>query len=156
LTLIYLPTYCLLSRMNIWVRGISKSLPNFTWQILCFSQLIKRYPKWKMSSSPTTWHNSLAKLRSNLHQESWKKQNYIYVLFFTSWKLILGILLYLHFFFTLPPGGKHRWQPLSARAYIYARRGECWQVSIFPKLVCQTGVALRASQVRCILSHTQD
>jgi hypothetical protein len=136
LTLIYLPTYCLLSRMNIWVRGISKSLPNFTWQILCFSQLLKRYPKWKMSSSPTTWHNSLAKLRSNLHQESWKKQNYVYVLFFTSWKLISGILLYSSFLFH-PPTWRETPMATTIRARIYIRAAR-WVLASF--YFCQVGL----------------
>jgi hypothetical protein len=46
--------------------------------------------------------------------------------------------LFFNSFFTLPPRGKHRWQPRSARAHICAWGGEFCQVSIFAKLVCQT------------------
>jgi hypothetical protein len=70
-------------------------------------------------------------LLKNLHQESF------YV---------------LYFFFTLPPTGKHRWQPRSARAYMRVWRrvlpSLCFpmlfcQNFIDFKLVCQTvGVAL--------------
>jgi hypothetical protein len=47
-------------------KSIYKSLPNFT----CVLPTYKKICHVKKSSSPTIWHNSLAKLRSNLHQES--------------------------------------------------------------------------------------
>jgi hypothetical protein len=36
----------------------------------CVLPTSKKIYKVKKSSSPTVWHNSLAKFRSNLHQES--------------------------------------------------------------------------------------
>jgi hypothetical protein len=55
----------------------------------------------KRNSSPTVWHNSLAKSRSNLHQESWEKQNYVCALPPLE-KLASGILLYYLFLFHPP------------------------------------------------------
>jgi hypothetical protein len=75
----------------------------------------------------------------------------------TSWKLVLGILLYSLFLFcTLPPTGKRRWQPRSARAYMHVGRWvlprfyfcqiglpNCWRpiFLVLPKLDgCQVGL----------------
>jgi hypothetical protein len=44
----------------------------------CVLPSSKKVCQVKKSSSPTIWHNSLAKPRSNLIQDSWKKQNYVY------------------------------------------------------------------------------
>jgi hypothetical protein len=52
------------------LKSIYKSLPKFTWQILCFATSKKLCEVKKKNSSPTIWHNSLAKSGSNLHQES--------------------------------------------------------------------------------------
>jgi hypothetical protein len=65
-----------------WDRGsISKSLPNFTWQILCFANF-KKICLVKRSSSPIVWHTSFAKLRSNLHQEPWERNKIMFMPFY--------------------------------------------------------------------------
>jgi hypothetical protein len=51
-------------------KSISKSLPNFTWQILCFANFLKDMTSKKKSSSPTVWHNSLDKFRSKSNSNS--------------------------------------------------------------------------------------
>jgi hypothetical protein len=101
---------------------------------LVFCQLLKRYAKWKKSSSPIVWHNSLTKSRCNLHQESWEKQNYVCVLPHLE-NLRRNPSLFFISFFTLSPTGKHRWQPRSARAYMRVGR---WVLPSF--YVCQVGL----------------
>jgi hypothetical protein len=87
-----------------------------------FCQLLKSYAKQKKKNwSPTVWHNSLAKSRSNLHQESWEKQNYACA-FPPIKNLHQESFSILYFFFTLPPRGKQRWQPRSACAYMRVGR----------------------------------
>jgi hypothetical protein len=61
----------------------------------------KAMQRKKKNSSPTVWHNSLAKSRSNLHQESREKQNYACALPPIE-KLTSGILLYSLFPFHPP------------------------------------------------------
>jgi hypothetical protein len=105
-------------------------------------------PNKKKSSSPIVWHTSLAKSRSNLHHESWEKQNFIYALPPLE-NLHQESFSILYFFFTLPPTGKRRWQPQSAHAYIRVGRWvlpsfyfrqvglpNCWRLFslILPKL----------------------
>jgi hypothetical protein len=71
-----------------------------------------------MSSSPTVWHNSLAKIRSNLHQESEREA-----------KLCLKTciknpsLFSISFFHNLTSLGHAHDNP-NRRAYIFAWRGE--------------------------------
>jgi hypothetical protein len=89
----------------------------------------------KKNSSPTVWHNSLAKSRSNLHQESWEKQNYACALPPIE-KLTSGILLYSLFLFHPPTYRKQRWQPRSARAYMRVGR---WVLPSF--YFCQVGLS---------------
>jgi hypothetical protein len=93
---------------------------------LVFCQFLKKICQVKKSSSPTIWHNSLAKPRSNLHQESWEKQNYVYVLpplKNLHWESFSVLYFFFHpptyfiSFFTLPPTWKRRWQPRFARTY---------------------------------------
>jgi hypothetical protein len=49
---------------------MSKSLPNFTWQILCFANFQKDMPSKKRVHLQQSGIISLAKSKSNLHQES--------------------------------------------------------------------------------------
>jgi hypothetical protein len=90
----------------------------------------------KKSSSPTVWHNSLAKSKSNLHQELWEKQNYICALppleNFISW-----ILLYFLFHFSpshLQGNDNVNHDP---RARTYIREGR-WVLPSFD--FCQVGL----------------
>jgi hypothetical protein len=90
----------------------------------------------KKNSSPTVWHYSLDKSRSNLHQESWEKQNYVCAL--PSWKTYIRnpSLFFISFSPSHLEGnndGNH-----DPRTHICAWGGEFCQVSIFAKLVCQT------------------
>jgi hypothetical protein len=102
-------------------QSISKSLPNFTWQFLCFANFWKDMQR-KKSSSPTVWHNSLAKSRSNLHQESWEKQNYVGVLPPLE-NLYQESFYILYFVFTLHPQGNDNGNH-NPRAHICAWRHE--------------------------------
>jgi hypothetical protein len=67
----------------------------------CVLPTFKKLYKVKKESSPTTCHNSLVKSRSNLHEESWEKQNYVCALPALE-KLTSGILLYSLFLFHPP------------------------------------------------------
>jgi hypothetical protein len=62
---------------RVWIYGCILRASLRVCQILlgksCVLPTTKRICQVKKSSSPTVWHNSLAKLRSNLHQESWEK-----------------------------------------------------------------------------------
>jgi hypothetical protein len=117
------------------IKSISKSLPNFTCAFMCFTNF-KKICKVKKSSSRTVWHNSLAKSRSNLHQESWEKQNYVCVL--PPLENIHQESFSILYFFS----PSHHLQGNDddnhdLRAYMCAGTWVC-QVSIFAKLVCQT------------------
>jgi hypothetical protein len=81
---------------------------------------------------PTVWHNSLTKLRSNLHQEFSKNQNYGHAFHLLETDIRNPSLFFISFF-TLPPRGKQRWQPRSARAYM--RVGRSVLPSWFVKLL---------------------
>jgi hypothetical protein len=96
-------------------------------------------------------HNSLVKLRSNLHQESWEKQNYIYVLQPLE-NLHQESFSILYFFFH-PPTYRGTPTVTTIRARIYARGRwvlpnlyflPSWFTKVLDaQLVCQTiGVAL--------------
>jgi hypothetical protein len=93
----------------------------------------KKICQIKKSSYPIIWHNSLSKLRSNLHHESWDKQNYVYV--FPPLENLYQKSFSILYFFTAPPTGKRRWQPRSARAYMRAER---WVLPSF--YFCQVGL----------------
>jgi hypothetical protein len=85
----------------------------------------KKICKVKKCSSPTIWHNSLAKSRSILHQE---RNKIMFVPFHLFKTYIRNPYLFFISFFTLPPTEKRRWQPCSARAY---RRAGRWVLPSF-------------------------
>jgi hypothetical protein len=63
-------------------------------------------------SYPKVWHNSLVKLRSNLHQESWERHIIMFIPstlenFHLKPLYVIYLFIYL---FTLPPKGGRRWQ----------------------------------------------
>jgi hypothetical protein len=89
-----------------------------------------------MSSSPTVWHNSLAKTKSNLHQilQRETKLFYAHPPFENLYQESLCIL---YFFFHSPTRLGHADGNRDRRAYIYACGGEFCEVFIFAKLVCQ-------------------
>jgi hypothetical protein len=87
---------------------------------LVFCQLLKRYAKWKKSSSPIVWHNSLTKSRCNLHQESCEKQNYVCGLPPLE-NLHQESFSFLYFFFH-PPTYRETPMATTIRARIYTRR----------------------------------
>jgi hypothetical protein len=72
-----------------------------------------------MSSSPIVWYNSLDKSRSNLHQESWEKQNYVGALP-PSENLHQESFSILYFFFR-PPTYRETPMATTIRAHIYTR-----------------------------------
>jgi hypothetical protein len=75
----------------------------------------------KRNSSATVWHNSLAK--SNLtYIRNPERNKIMYVPFHLLKNLHQESFYILYFFFTLPPRGKQRWQPRSARAYMRVGR----------------------------------
>jgi hypothetical protein len=73
----------------------------------------------KKSSSPTISHNSLVKLRSNLHQESREKQNYVYVL--PPLENLHQESFFILYFFFHPPTYRETPIATTIRARIYAR-----------------------------------
>jgi hypothetical protein len=133
--------------------SISNSLLNFTWQILCLPTS-KKICQVKKSSSPIVWHNSLAKPRSNLHQESWEKQNFVYTLppLENLHQKSFSILYFFH-----PPIYRETPMATTIRARIYTRQrwvlpsfyfrqvdlSNCWRplFLILPKLdECQVSL----------------
>jgi hypothetical protein len=96
--------------------------------------------KVKKSSSPIVWHNSLVKSRSNLHQESWEKQNYVCALPPPE-NLHQESFSILYLFFHPPTYRERRWQPRSVRAYMHAGR---WVLPSF--YFCQVGLPIVGGQ----------
>jgi hypothetical protein len=112
---------------------------------LVFCQLLKNMPS-KKSSSPTICHNSLVKLRSNLHQESWKKYNYVCALPPLE-NLHQKSFFILYFFFHSPT----YWEMTMAttiRARIYAHE----EVSFAKLLFCQVGLPNYWRQIFLVLT----
>jgi hypothetical protein len=72
-----------------------------------------------MSSSPTVWHNSLVKPRSNLHHKPWERNKIMFMSFHLLKTCIRNpslLFIYLFiYFFTLPPGLPRRCQLGSTR-----------------------------------------
>jgi hypothetical protein len=97
----------------------------------------------KLSLSPTFWHNSLYKPKSNLHQEPWVRNKIMFMPFHLIKTWISWIILYSLFHFHPPTRLGHVVVNPDRHVYISAWGGEFCHVSIFAKLVCQTTGGLR-------------
>jgi hypothetical protein len=90
----------------------------------------------KKTSASTVWYNSLAKPRSNLHQESREKQNYVYAL--PPIKNLHQEPFFIIYFFSHSPTCLETTMPTVRHAYIYAMEASFFQVAKNRRVFCQT------------------
>ena len=106
--------------MTKWkVVRVSPKICHILFSISCVLLTSKKICQVKKSLSPTVWHNSLAKLRSNLHQEPWEKNKIIFMPS-TSWKLKSGTLLCYLFLFSPSHLTRNHDANRAPRAYLRA------------------------------------
>ena len=120
----------LLLLSSVWDLCLIRASPavcHILLDISCVLPTSKKICQVKKNLSPTVWHNSLAKSRSNLHQEP-ERETKLYLCPSTFWKLKSGTLLCYLFFFH-PPTWLETTMPTARRARIFTR----WRL-VFPKL----------------------